>query len=233
MNIVEIVTHCYAVEYPHFADALAYQLTSLMDQSFITATICRTSGDTATNQVVDRMRLKLDLRRIELPLGQLGRRSIGRNIAAKQSKSDIVWFADADYVFGEECLNKLHTMRWPEIASLLYPRQVMIHNDHATGDLALSRVKVNEFPEIDPLEFKPKSYSRAIGGAQIVCGEFARQYGYLDDQPRWHKPTTTPFRDTREDVAFQKFCKQHGQMLGIDLPGVYRLRHTTSAIEGH
>ncbi len=40
-----------------------------------------------------------------LPEAFLFRRAIGRNMRAKQSQADVLWFADTDYLFGEGCID--------------------------------------------------------------------------------------------------------------------------------
>ena len=79
--------------------------------------------------------------------------------------------------------------------------------------------------DIDPTEFVEKRYGRAIGGVQIVRGDFARKYGYLHDVAKYQQPVEHPFGDFRDDIAYRDFVRSFGRIVGIDLPGMYRLRH--------
>ena len=229
MATLELVTHCWAVRHPHFAQALCYQLSSLiLDKPKlcdIAITVCNDPDDLLTTEVLSFFMPQLQIKSLVLGAPKLGRRSIGRNYAAKWSTADIVWFVDVDYVFREGCLDRLANMSWPNDASIIYPRTIKIQKDFAIGDKSLIASKP-ALCDVDPGDFVPHHYSRAIGGVQIVRGDFARQYGYLDGNVRWHKPVDKPFGDTREDVPYRKFCQRHGPMVAIDLPGVYRMRHS-------
>ena len=100
MRTIEIVSHCWATEHPHFAAALTCQLSSLLlykGDVDVTATICCSSDDERTAEVASwflnntPLRIKLMVAATEK---ELGRRSIMRNQAATGTKADTVWFAD-------------------------------------------------------------------------------------------------------------------------------------------
>lgn len=233
--LVELVSHCWAVELPQYASALCYQLSSFvlhkpMDCN-VQATVCHCRSDPATRRVLDYFAEHLpSLSGVELSPPELGRRSIGRNLAALRTTADVVWFADVDQVYRDGCLNRLAGLEWPEGALMIHPKRIMIHKDHETGGAALKRVDPNDpgLIDVDPIEFVPKRYNRAIGGVQIVKGDFARMYGYLSGDLKWQQPRRDgrPFADFRDDVAYRKFCSDHGDVVGVDLSGMYRLRHT-------
>ncbi len=235
---IEIISHCLATELPHYADALWCQWRSLVDNHpaghGVTLTVCHWLEDDRTNKIILRMGdQRQDTSGLEIKLipldsvGELGRRCIGRNRAAKFSKADVVWFCDVDHCFGPGCLDALADLYWPVLfgreSVMVFPWEVMIHRDHATGDAALLR------HEIDPAEFEVKRYRKAIGGVQIVRGDFAREHGYLDGCLRWQRPTAKPFGDFRDDVAYRQFCLRQGPVSGITLPGIYRMRHTQTS----
>jgi len=235
--VVEIISHCYAKELHHFAACLVYQTSSLvLDRPRlcdVCLTMCVCNEDERTMQVVEWAKRKL----VEfghtyvvchLSQTEIGRRCIGRNEAAGFSKADIVWFADVDQVYRDGILDRLVSMHWPDAAVMVYPREIRIHKDHATGDKRTSAVDLNHLRvvDIDPAEFVVKRYRKAIGGVQIVRGDFARQYGYLDGNDRWQQTTNKPFGDFRDDIAYRRFCLQYGNIVGVDLPGMYRIRHT-------
>ncbi len=243
---IDIVSHCYAMKYEHYSAALDFQLSSFVfhppKDCQVTATICYCPRDTLTQKVIDWFSLhtSLALRLIHLDPSRLGRRAIGRNLAAKGTQADIVWFADVDQVYDEGCLDRLAAMEWADDTVMIYPKDIKIHRNHAIGDVALNRARstwdgdhriavegeIGYLIEVDKNDFIDKHYSTAIGGVQIIKGFFARAYGYLDNHPKWQKPTDGSFAACKCDVAYRKFCKRLGKVVGVDLPGMYRLRHS-------
>ncbi len=237
MKTIEIVAHAYAAKLPFYSRALTYMLSSLVlhepRECRVVATICLSSMDAKTIDVVHWFLSHTDLciRWYYLPPAKLGRRAIGRNHAAGLTKADIVWFADVDQVYRDGVLDRLAAMPWPEGATMIYPGKIKIHRDHATGDRAAELVADGpRLIDIDPGEFIDKRYNRAIGGVQIVKGNFAREHGYLDGDPRWQRPTGGEFASCRCDVPYRRFCGTKGSIIKVDLPGMYRLRHT---VAGH
>jgi len=235
MKTIEIVSHCWAKKLPHYASALRYQLSSLIlnrpKRCKVKATICYSMDDSLTNGVLDEFESirtfeGLDLQRLAFSPGELGRRSIGRNLAAKITDANIVWFSDVDQCFRDGILDLLATMKWPSGASMIFPGEIQIHKDHATGDVVLANAE--GICDIDPTDFISKRYSRAIGGVQIVQGSFARQYGYLNHESKWQLITNGNFDRCRCDQPYRKFCGEKGKIQKVRLPGLYRLRHTES-----
>jgi len=250
MRTIEIVTHCWAERDWRYAAALNYQLASLLHHK---PKICDVFVSVYFHTDDDRVRKVLELfeefdklnifwKEVD-SLEYLGRRSIGRNHAAKTTKADLVWFADADYYFGEGALDYVADISWLSgTDSLLYPRTVWICKTHEIGDGFLGLVKqptldvpkfvLNQFTP--PVNFVKEKYTRAIGGAQIVEGDFARNCGYLDGVNKWqtpcnpHKPFGNKGRGTHtpDDVAFRHFCNQYGFIKGVEIPNVFRIRHT-------
>jgi len=242
---IEIVTHCLATKYEHFASALCYQLSSLVKseiQCRVLPVVCCVPNDDRTKQVLQHFRKLMPIKVISATNeGILGRRAILRNLAAKTSKADLVWFCDADHVFLDGVLDRLALLEWPEGASMIYPREIMIHKDHSTGDQACRRIAFSDeaivtgtgprVVHLNPSEFVPKEYNRAIGGVQIVRGDFARRFGYLDGDEAWQKPAEVPFGDFRDDVAYRRFCEAKGPIVAVDLPGVHRVRHSETSYQ--
>jgi len=171
------------------------------------------------------------LQPIQVETRYLGRRSIGRNIAAKHSTADIVWFSDVDQVYYKGCLDRLAELKWAEDTSMVFPKEIMIHRDWETGDQAAAVVASPRLVDIDPAEFIPKRYGRAIGGVQIVRGDFARCFGYLPDSEKYQKPVDGMFGDFRDDIVYRSFCKRKAKMRGVDLPGMFRIRHTQTTYQ--
>ena len=233
--MLHIVPHCYAVEIESYATLLRYQLSSLVfhrPQHEVRVTVCCMEEDQAVGRVLDDFLSdsRINLQVLHLTRVQISRRTIGRNMVAKASQAELIWFADCDYVFGPGCLDGL-VAAWnalDEWTPLLYPVSYWAHRDHETGDRAVVDACKLTHPllAIDPTEFVLARYIKAIGGIQICPGSFCRVHGYLADSPRNHRPLDKPLSSTREDVAFRSFCLQHGPSVGLKFPNLYRLRHS-------
>ena len=237
--MIEMVVHCYAKKLPHFASMLCYQLSSLIldpPHTDVMVTVCTTPDDQKTLKVIDWFgclflsrppQFRPQVRALLLDLPQLGRRAIGRNMAAKTSYADIVWFADVDQVYRDGILDRLNEMIWPKGVAMVFPRTILISASHAIGKIQTDRLANGpELIDIDPTEFIPKTYFRAIGGVQIVRGDTARKIGYLDEHKKYQVPCSGgPFTDFRDDIGYRKACHVLGSITAIDLPGMYRLRH--------
>ena len=229
---IEIVTHCYAKNHPHFADCLFAQLTSL--DSFVYSlsghiTVCCNEEDKHTKKVLKRKGHLVTP--LYMDIGKLGRRSIGRNERAKKTNTDIIWFTDVDHLFLDGILERLKNFEWPDNTTMVYPSDIMISKGHKIGDAQLLQYRNDPKQIFHKKDFIPKHYSRAIGGVQIVQGDFARKYGYLDGNRRWMKPVEKPFGDFRDDMAYRGFCQSKGRVIGIDLPGIYRIRHSETSYQ--
>ncbi len=238
MKTIEIVTHCYAAELAHYAYCLDFQIASLRKSVLdsypcrVQLAVCMWPEDRLTNVCLSYLPASdnLVVSTLAMSKEELGRRSIGRNLAALNTTADLVWFTDVDHVFTQECLERLAAMDWPAGASMIYPKTIQISRDHATGDQAIKQIAFHRY-EINPNDFVPKHYSRAIGGVQIVTGDFARKYGYLDSYPEYQKPVVKPFGDFKDDIVYRKFCLTHGPIIGVDLPGIHRIRHSTTSYQ--
>ena len=127
---LEIVSHCW--RYGHF---LNYQLSSLVnhrtDKFDITMTVFYVEGDDKVEPVLEyfgRMEVPgVTWNWQSLPKEQLFRRGIGRNLAAKNTKADWIWFTDADIIFHENCLDTLADLLQGRDDGLVHPRLSLIH----------------------------------------------------------------------------------------------------------
>jgi len=161
---------------------------------------------------------------------KLGRRCIGRNLAARESEdADLVWFTDTDYVF-RGCLDRLLELEWPSGASLIYPTSLRVHRDCEEGDVFLRQWDGHVgLADMDVSDFIWTGYGKAIGGIQIVKGEFARRHGYLDDS-RWQRPRMDGrmFGDFRDDVIYRRYVERYGAIVPVSSigEGLFRIRHT-------
>jgi hypothetical protein len=158
-----------------------------------------------------------------LPKERVFRRSFGRNQAALATTADWVWFADVDMCFRGNCLDELASHPCGQSAPLVYPRMIRISHSHEAGESALDRVASGPaLIDIDPTEFVPWRYDRAIGGVQIVLGDVARSRGYCNGRRRLLKVPSS-FGGFSDDIAFRRSLGTEGTP--IDLDGVYRIRH--------
>jgi hypothetical protein len=238
---LNIVSHCWSQKHPEFAAALVYQLSSLAiwprDEIKVKATIVHCPEDLRVVKILDFFQDHIDLCKVALSLPELSRRSIGRNIAAKSvcTDSDMVWFADVDYVFRSGCLEALANVQCHDELAMVFPESVQISTDHKTGGADLNKVLLDiqednlHLVDVMPEKYVLKEYKKAIGGAQIVRGDIVRRLGYCDDYPCWQVPLLEPFSDTKEDVCFRRAVGKLGNIKPITLPNLYRLRH----IGGH
>ena len=225
---LEIVTHCY-----HYPRVLRYQLSSLAlwppSGVEITMTVCFTPEDAPTGavlrwfggQMVPGVRWNWQA----MEPRELCRRSIGRNRTALATEADWVWFCDADYWFGAECWAAFAALPPPR-KPIIYPRQVWMHRWRSLGDACIAAADGEEgLLSAKREDFVPIRMRRAIGGIQIASGEMCRKRGYLRSSRRWQTPPKRAvFQKCREDLFFRKEWGTAGQ--GIDLPGVYRIRHS-------
>ena len=242
---IHIVTHCYAISLPQYASHLIYQLSSLITykpEVPVRITVCHSFTDHRTVNVINWFRdscPELNLHTLMLDNNHLFRRSIGRNFCS-DGKEELTWFTDVDHVFGRDCLDSLWKiyesaqMNYDAI-SLLFPKQIQIHKDHATGDALIASEQQPRLVSVDPSDFTVKHYNRAIGGIQIVPRWYLTQYGYLRDMEKYQTPSpdkNKPFPCFRDDVVFRSQCAENGRILPIQLPNLYRLRHSKTTYQG-
>lgn len=233
MTKIEIIVHCYAEEHPEFAKLLTMQLSSLAlwppKAAEVMVTVCCLPSD-LTTRIVLSSSLSGSVRAATMRKECLFRRAIGRNAVAKASQADIVWFCDADYLFGEGCLDALaeaYEKGFPH--QLVFPKHVLIQKSHRIGDEQLNGVVPGNLYHPDLSLFTPRTERMAIGGLQIVSGDTARAFGYCDGT-RWVEPVSAAggFRNTVEDKIYRALL---GGGRPITLPNLYRCRHSASAFE--
>lgn len=230
---VLIVTHCYAKRLPQYAAMLRAQLWSL--ETFkpkipVIIDVHYTHGDVEVEKVlVDYLGYSC-VNRIVWMAPRMTRRSIGRNQSALYSHGDIVWFTDVDYLFGPGCLDSL-AEQWEQLETtpgIAFPQIVKAHKDHATGDAIVKEITAGCVIALHEQDFTPTHYRKAIGGIQIVSGADARKYGYLAGNKKWQTPRDCePFsKHCRDDRIFRGECLKRGPSVALDIPNVYRLRHS-------
>lgn len=225
---LEIVCHCW--QYGHF---LSYQLSSLVnhrtDKLDITMTVCHAAEDESVTRV---MKFFEDIdvpgvtwNRQVLPKEQLFRRSIGRNLAAKSTTADWIWFTDCDIIFHEDCLDTLADELQGRDDVLVFPRTGLGTSLLSESDEILNKGREDPVLREIPIEdFAPYggAHSRAKGAFQITHGDIARACGYCESIDLYQQPSDR-WRKTYEDRAFRWLIGSQGTAL--DVPGTCQIRH--------
>jgi hypothetical protein len=225
---LEIVSHCW--RYHHL---LAYQLSSLVLHSpssvNVTMTVFHTPADTRTARLLERIGresprgIRWNFRPLEPT--QLFRRSLGRNLAARATKADWIWFTDCDLIFHSGALDGAARALSGREDLLVFPHTHFITERLEPNDplLQAGRDSVG-LVDIDPSRgFTPEVRSKATGAFQIVRGDVARAAGFCGTIPFYQKPVPR-WRRTHDDRVFRWLLGTQGQP--IDVPGLFRIRHT-------
>jgi hypothetical protein len=237
MPTIEIIVHCYAEKIADFASLLTAQLSSICNHppvnGHVIVSVCTTHTDSLTENVVEKFGSKAAAQRIPVTIvtrpyftDMLFRRAIARNQLAKFTKSDLVWFADCDYMVGPGTLDAMLAV---ECDTLWHPKKVLIHKSHEEGDNFIAGITPGRTVGGDLGRFDDHRVNIAIGGLQFVSGDVARARGYLDGT-RWVKPVDPKggFRDTQEDRVYRGSFERRQS---FEIPGLMRLRHSKSAFE--
>jgi hypothetical protein len=224
---IEVVSHCW-----QYAHLLAYQLSSLVNfpptRACVRMTVFHAVEDTCVRALLDYFGA------IEVPNvtwnwqvllpGELFRRSIGRNRAARGTTADWVWFADCDILFHRDCMDALADQLQGRQDPLVYPKEERVTAMlEETDPLLMAERDRPRVVDIDPAEFKLlPNPPRAKGAYQIVHGDVARQRGYCEQLKVFQRPAPR-WAKTYEDSAYRWLLGFDG--VGLDVPGVYRIRH--------
>jgi hypothetical protein len=225
---LEIVSHCWG--YSHM---LAYQLSSLVlyppARLDVTMTVFHAAEDQETVALLE----FFGARRVPgvtwnwqvLDKGRLFRRAVGRNLAARATTCDWVWFTDCDVVFHAGCLDGLANELQGRRDALVFPREerrsVLLEPSDEMLQAARNRPGV---VDIDVTRFSPWQRGRATGPLQIAHGDVARACGYCASLRYYQKPSRR-WAKAHEDRAFRWLLRTQGEPL--DVPGVYRIRHAS------
>jgi hypothetical protein len=251
MKSITIVTHCWCPPGQDiYAQMLKHQWSSILhapDGVHARLVVCASSEDGCTGNVFLRCKelqdhVRSDARQIQLyalPQSKLFRRAIGRNLVARAVSSDVVWFTDVDILFGAGSLSAACELVSPD-DGLCMPERMHISYDedgefplaerphHELGHRYVEDRCDNPFPEIDPSCFRGTWKGPCIGSVQIVGGNMARKYGYLDGTS-WVEPVDprNGFRSCKCDVKFRRYIKEKtgAAIRKLPIPNVYRIRH--------
>ena len=223
---IEIVSHCWG-----YSRLLAYQLTSLIDHPISSArvrmTVFHATEDTETVKLLDFIAQhsvpNVDWNWQTLPKEQLFRRSIGRNLAAKASDADWVWFTDCDMTFQANCLDSLNTALQGRQDSLVHPRIESKTDAYAeSGTTVSNALDEPALLRVDDAAFVPHNVTRATGPLQITHGDTARAVGYCADVPFYQRPQAR-WQKADEDRMFRWLLGTPG--VAIDVDGACRVQH--------
>jgi len=241
MKTIEIVTHCYSGdEVPIYHHLLRHQLASLAevhkDGIEVTLSVYFNRQDMATVDVLKDFVLPRENRDVtsgplrinpcHLEKEALFRRAIGRNRAACLTSADVVWFTDVDYCFFRDSLKDAYYECLGAEENMVFPQYVNIHEKHEYGDELIN----DPSKPIDLTKFVLRREKRAIGGIQIVKGDWCRKNGYLKGT-KWTKGVdpSQGFRSCKGDVPFRK---QVGPSKAAAILDVYRIRHSRAGRDG-
>ena len=225
---LEIVSHCW--RYGHF---LTYQLSSLVRHRTarldITMTVYFCPEDESTVRVLRFFGdmtvpgVTWDWR--ALPKERLLRRAIGRNLAAKSTTADWIWFTDADILFQEGCLDTLAELLQGRDDALLFPDATygtaLLPEDEPLLQEARAGPALLEMPQ-SAFSGRHGPHAGAKGAFQITHGDLARGCGYCETLPLYQSPAMR-WRKTYDDSAFRWLIGTPG--VPINLPGVCQIRH--------
>jgi hypothetical protein len=226
---LEIVTHCW-----RYSRLLTYQLSSLAihppKRVNIRVSVYYSKADEETAGVLaffaDRVVPHVEWNWCELQTGHLFRRAIGRNHAALSTTADWVWFTDADYCFGDGCLDSLPLLLESVRGPLAFPRWVQINKTHQLGDATVGSMTGDvQIRDLTRSDFAGERMNRATGGIQIARGDVCRKLGYCNGMTHCLRPARR-WTKCVEDVTFRKCLGTRGQ--AIALPSVYRIRHSVN-----
>ncbi len=238
-RLLDIVTHCWSgqdVSIYHLL--LKMQIRSLISASrklkfAVRLSVVFTYNDEKTTNIIEEIssaRLPFfEIVKFPLPEENLFRRAIGRNLVARSTPADIVWFTDCDHLFTERCLNDTmyHFDYIKDEVDMVWPTHIKISTSHKNGD---ELIRLEEDCGWTPLSINEKNFHvrkerKAIGGLQIVMGDYCRTHGYLNNT-RWVKPVTSDhFLSCKCDVPFRRNIDPD-RKIPVLINDLYRVRHS-------
>ncbi len=222
---LELVSHCW-----RYHRLLAFQLSSLVLHPprlpHVTMTVFYSPEDSATRELLEHFGT-LSVPNVRwnwwpLEKTRLFRRAIGRNMAARATDADWIWFTDCDVTFHEDALDGAASALRGSDDLLLFPRRHQVSDILEPDDPLLEGAGGRRLVEIDPQEFHPETRDRAVGGFQIVRGDVARAAGYCGHIAHYQRPVDRWVK-TYEDRTFRWLLGTPGTP--VEIPGLFRIRH--------
>ncbi|MFZ2508405.1 MAG: hypothetical protein WAW79_08045 [Steroidobacteraceae bacterium] len=223
---IEIVSHCW-----RYAHLLAYQLSAIVNfppaQASIRMTVFYAPEDLRTRAMLDffgAMQVPgVTWNWQPLEPRRLFRRAIGRNLIARSTSADWVWFTDCDIIFHRGCLDALVEQLQGRTDRLVYPAVEYVTAMLAETDPLIAAERDRpRIVDIDTSQFALLAVPQATGAYQIVHGDIARACGYCEQVPVFQRPVAK-WAKTFEDRTFRWLMRTLGTPL--DIPGVHRIRH--------
>jgi len=227
---LEIVSHCW--RYSHL---LRFQLSSFLlyppRQTRLTATIVYCPEDQDTGELLAFYAKKevpnVTWNFVPVEKSHLFRRAIGRNLRAKATQADWIFFSDCDQMFYHDAIDQLGNALQGRRDLLLFPRIVKrslrVHSaEEVLRTDTPSSSSSGWIVEADSKFFDPMVHDKAVGGTQIVHGDVARRIGYCEAIKFYQQPVAT-WQKTYEDRVFRWMLGTHG--IAIDVPHIYRIEH--------
>ncbi|MCP3673609.1 MAG: glycosyltransferase family 2 protein [Gammaproteobacteria bacterium] len=224
---LEIVSHCW-----QYSNMLTYQLSSFVNYSptkaHLTVTVFYSKDDKKTAAVLSFFEQK-SVKNITwnfhaLENKKLFRRGIGRNMAARATKADWIWYTDCDIIFHKNCLDSLVMQVQGSQEIIYYPYQERTTDMLEKSDPMLNNESKPQIVDINIDQFSLHSRDKAKGAFQIVHGDIARAIGYCE-KIRIFQTESEHWRKTYEDTAFRWLVASDG--LPIDIDGVFQIRHVS------
>ncbi len=223
---LEIVSHCW--QYSQFQ---MYQLSSLVNHAptklKVILTVMYSEEDLDTVRLLDFFQTQrvpnVRWNFLSMPKEQLFRRSIGRNIAARQTEADWIWFTDCDVAFYDGALDTLAQQLVGCQEYLVYPTQMLATELLPDTDPIIAATMANpHVVQADLSRFSVRSFSRATGPIQIAHGDVARACGYCGNISVYQK-TMQRWAKCYDDRAFRWQLGTTGKP--IEIPNVLFIRH--------
>ena len=232
---LELIVHCW-----RYAKVLTYQLSSLVlhppsTWDNVQMTVFCSPEDKLTIRTLNYFQKEHGVNIVAYlqTKPDLFRREIGRNKAAIRTTADVVWFLDADYVFGPGCLEWLQRQACGfQCDRIYFPMSYLWNRTKELGDDHVAFVTEPNVYEINPEQFEFTKCTRAIGGLQIVTGDTARKHGYCPDTDR-QRPTGGQKWAVRTigDKIYRQIIGGPGYRgHKIDLPNLFRIRQTQGTV---
>jgi hypothetical protein len=222
---LEIVSHCWG-----YSNMLTYQLSSFVNfpptKCALTVTVFYAKEDVKSQAVLDFFKQKsvdnVTWNFQAISKGKLFRRGIGRNLAARSTDADWLWFTDCDIIFHENCLDSLADKLQGKQETLYYPQQERTTEMLAQDDPMLRQDSEPQLVDINADGFSLHSRDKAKGAFQIVHGDVARAIGYCE-KLKMFQTEDDRWRKTYEDTAFKWLISSEG--IPLDIDGVFQIRH--------
>jgi hypothetical protein len=162
---------------------------------------------------------------------RLMRRAISRNEVAKSTTADYVIFADIDYMPAAPGVIDATIDAMSAATSggkkpaLMFPPHIESSKTHGDGDAEFGKVVGRGIYSLDPSKYQATKLPRAIGGFQGVTGETARQFGYVPNLQKHHRPADAWMRTFCDRAYRQQLAEHCIFQRPIEVAGWHRVRH--------